>query len=66
MTDRTATQLAQAMRDAYRPDGPVQFTIEPGDNKAIAGLELLAMWLKESAQEREEFNRWRKRRRERE
>jgi hypothetical protein len=64
MKERTATELAHALREAYRPDGAATLELHPGDKKAIAGLQLLAMWLKESAKEREAFNEWRRWRRE--
>ena len=63
MTERTASEIAAAMRQAYRPDEPAQFTIQPGDHKAIAGLELIALWLKQSERAREDFNEWRGRER---
>ncbi len=60
MTERTATEIAQAMRAAYMHDRETQFTLLPGDHKAIAAIELIAMWLKESGRAREAFNEWRK------
>ena len=63
MTERTASELAAAMRAAYRPDEPVQFTIQPGDHKAIAALELIARWLKQSENARADFRQWRERER---
>ena len=63
MTERSASERAAAMRAAYRPDQPVQFTIQPGDHKAIAGLELIALWLKKSENARADFREWRERER---
>lgn len=60
MTERTATEIAQAMRAAYMHDRETQFTLLPGDHKAIAAIELIAMWLRESGRARDDFAAWRK------
>lgn len=62
MTRRSLTEIAQAMRDAYRPDQAATITLQPGDHEAIAKLVDLVEWAKADPVARAAFNGWRAKR----
>lgn len=63
MSRRSLTELAQSLRDAYRPTEPVVVQLEPGDHEALAKLIDLVDWAREDPGARAAFNGWRAKRR---
>ncbi len=63
MSRRSLTELAQSLRDAYRPTEPVTVQLQPGDHEALAKLIDLVDWAREDHGARAAFNGWRAKRR---
>lgn len=65
MTRRTLTELAETIRDAYRPGEAITITLQPGDHEAIAKLVDLVDWAKQDPNARAAFTAWRAKRKNR-
>lgn len=62
MGRRSLTEIALALRDAYRPGEPATITLQPGDHEARAKLVDLVEWAKDDPTARAAFNGWRAKR----